>query len=72
MSTEADTPRSPYFEPRRLGATAPGDCRVWSLDTQDGGPEATPDPGQPLRRLEDPDLLPQLTLLLNAGLRVIP
>jgi hypothetical protein len=65
-------PRSPYFSPRRLGATAPHDCTIWSVDyreqreTSSGSAAARPD----IRRLEDENLTSQLRLLMNAGLRV--
>jgi hypothetical protein len=63
--------RTPYFMPRRLGATAPHDCSNWSLDYRDGQEQPNPaDPEQPIRTLEDENLVPQLNLLLDAGRRV--
>lgn len=74
VTAKEEGPRSPYFSPRRLGATAPHDCRLWSLDLRDGrigeGDDDTVLGNEPVRRLEDPDLLDQLELLLDAGLRV--
>lgn len=64
--------RSPYFTPRRLGATAPHDCSIWSVDYReesDPTPSGMPGP-QGLRRLEDENLTEQLEILMNAGLRV--
>jgi hypothetical protein len=63
--------RTPYFMPRRLGATAPHDCSNWSLDYRDDHEQANvADNDQPIRRLEDESLVPQLNLLLDAGRRV--
>jgi hypothetical protein len=63
--------RTPYFMPRRLGATAPHDCSNWSLDYRDGQEQPTQTGNdQPIRRLEDESLVPQLNLLLDAGRRV--
>jgi hypothetical protein len=68
-----DSARSPYFTPRRLGATAPHDCKIWRLDFREGKPgsaAARVEAGEPIRRLEDEGLLDELELLLDAGLRV--
>jgi hypothetical protein len=66
--------RSPYFTPRRLGATAPHDCEIWRLDFREGMPAdsaaARAEADEPIRRLEDEGLLDELGLLLDAGLRV--
>jgi hypothetical protein len=65
-------PRSPYFSPRRLGATAPHDCTIWSVDYREQRqPDSEPTVQQTgIRRLEDENLTSQLQLLMNAGLRV--
>jgi hypothetical protein len=63
--------RSPYFAPRRLGATAPHDCSIWSVDHRDvGDPQTGGRVPADIRRLEDETLTDQLQMLMEAGLRV--
>jgi hypothetical protein len=64
--------RSPYFAPRRLGATAPHDCSIWSVDYRDVG-DTPANPTRTLtdvRLLEDETLTDQLQILMDAGMRV--
>jgi hypothetical protein len=73
-SDSLETARYPYFAPRRLGATAPHDCRIWRVDYRDtpsarSAPEF--DPAE-LRTLDDPSTLSGLKHLLDAGLSVEP
>jgi hypothetical protein len=63
--------RSPYFAPRRLGATAPHDCFIWSVDHRDVGDLQAAGIGPSnIRRLEDETFTDQLQILMEAGLRV--
>jgi hypothetical protein len=61
-----------FFTPRLLGATAPHDCSIWSVDYRDGG-DPSPE-GQmteeDTRRLDDESLTEQLQTLMVAGLQV--
>lgn len=53
-----DTASSPYFAPRRLGATAPHECEIWTTDVV----------GDPRGR-EGPEVSDQLERLLAIGRR---
>jgi hypothetical protein len=61
-----------FFTPRRLGATAPHDCSIWSVDYRDGGDPHYEDqtPGEDTRSLGDESLTAQLETLMVAGLQV--
>jgi hypothetical protein len=68
---EEQEARTPFFTPRRLGATAPHDCSIWSVDYRDVGDSATgAPPADDTRRLEDESLTEQLQTLMDAGLQV--
>jgi hypothetical protein len=61
-----------FFTPRRLGATAPHDCSIWSVDYRDGGDPSSEGQmsGEDTRRLDDESLTEQLETLMVAGLQV--
>lgn len=61
-----------FFTPRRLGATAPHDCSIWSVDYRDvGGPVPSESTApENTRRLGDESLTEQLKTLMDAGLQV--
>jgi hypothetical protein len=61
-----------FFTPRRLGATAPHDCSIWSVDYRDGGDSFSEGQmsGDDTRRLDDESLTEQLQTLMVAGLQV--
>ena len=72
---KAETPRSPYFVPRRLGATAPHDCMLWTVDYRETGSASQEPPsgtaeGESLRTFEDADLPDRLGSIIDAGLTV--
>jgi hypothetical protein len=61
-----------FFSPRRLGATAPHDCSIWSVDYRDGGDPSgeRQTSGGDTRSLGDESLTAQLETLMVAGLQV--
>jgi hypothetical protein len=69
-----ETARYPHFAPRRLGETAPHDCRIWRVDYRDpsGGQDGEVEKPPGVRSLDDPETLDQLKVLLEAGLRAGP
>lgn len=71
VTATGEEARSPYFTPRRLGATAPHDCSIWSVDYREtsDSPAAGTLPDR-IRRIEDPNLASQLKILMNAGMGV--
>jgi hypothetical protein len=64
--------RTLFFTPRRLGATAPHNCSIWSVDYRDDGDTECDGSASPpdTRRLEDESFTEELRTLMDAGLQV--
>lgn len=70
-SASVEVPHRPDFAPRRLGATAPHDCRIYAPDYRDDDPElAEEQPDVAKRQLGTEESIEAISMLHLAGLSV--